>query len=111
MVDFDKISVAAAVPTGAKHGTVGGRVDRRAVRTGEIDPRVHRCTGMEGVGADTEAAGEFNVHLDRLVRGNGDHTVLQLVELLPAVEQGLEAGVADALERTADAIIRADARR
>ena len=49
--------------------------------------------------------------LDRLVRRNRDHAVLQLVELLPAVEQRLEAGVADALERTADAVVAADPRR
>ena len=58
MVDLDQIAVAAAVPAGAKHGAVGGRVDRRAVRAGEVDAGVHRGAAVERIGADAEAAGE-----------------------------------------------------
>ena len=52
-----------------------------------------------------------DVGLDRLVGRDGDHAVLQLVELLPAVEQRLEGRVAGALERAADAVGAADAGR
>ena len=111
MVDLDEIAVAAAVPAGAKHGAVGGRIDRRAVGAGEVDPGVHGGAGVERIGADAKAAGEIDVGLDRLVRRNRDHAVLQLIELLPAVEQRLEGRVAGAFERTADAARAADAGR
>src|SRR5206468_8581500 len=42
MIDLDQISVAAAVPAGVDHGSLGGRVNRGAVRACEID------AGMEG---------------------------------------------------------------
>ena len=54
---------------------------------------MHRGTGMERIGANAEAAGECDVGLDRLVGRNRDHAVLQLVELLPAVEQRLKVGL------------------
>ena len=73
-------------------------------------PGVHRGAAAERVGANAEAAGEGDVALDRLVGRNRDHAVLQLVELLPAVEQRLEGRVAGLLERAADAVIAADPR-
>ena len=101
VVDLDQIAVATVVPAGAEHGAVGGRVDRRAVGGGKIDSRVHCGAGVKRVGADAEGAAEFDVGFDRLVGWDRDHAVLQLVELLPAVEQGLEAGVANTLEGAA----------
>src|SRR3954447_18875284 len=59
--------------------------------------------GVERIGAHAKAAAESDRGLDRLVRRNCDHSVLKLVELLPAVEKLLEGGVAGALERPADA--------
>src|SRR5205085_8495560 len=96
-----EVAVATGVPARAKHGAVGGRVDRSAVRAGEVDARVHRGAGVERIGADAEAAGKFDIRLDRLVGRDRDHAVLQLIELLPAVEQRLECRVAGALERAA----------
>ena len=110
VVDLDEVAVAARIPARAKHGAVGGRIDRRPVGSGKVDAGVHCRAGMERIGADAEAAGEFDIRLDRLVGRNRDHAVLQLVELLPAVEQRLEGRVAGALERTADAAVAADAR-
>src|SRR4249919_2684425 len=111
MVDFDKVAVAAVVPTGAKHGAVSRRVNRRSVRTGKIDTRVHCSASVERIGAHTEAACELDVHLDRLVGGDRNHAILQLVELLPAVEERLERGIGGALEWAADAFVAADAGR
>src|SRR5205085_10479348 len=104
-----EVAVATGVPARAKHGAVGGRVDRSAVRAGEVDARVHRGAGVERIGADAEAAGKFDIRLDRLVGRNRDHAVLQLVELLPAVEQRLEGRIAGAFERAADSTVAADA--
>ena len=39
VVEFDHVAVAAAVPAGAEHGAVGGRIDRRAVGAGKVDSR------------------------------------------------------------------------
>ena len=58
VVDFDQVAVAAAVPAGAENGAVGGRIDRRADRAGEVDAGVHRGAGVERIGANAEAAGE-----------------------------------------------------
>src|SRR3954451_1872509 len=101
MVDLDQIAVAAVVPTLPKDGALGGRIDRRAISTGQIDSGVHRRPGVERVGADSEAAGEADVGPDRLVGRDRDHAVLQLIELLPAVEQRLEGGVSGAFARAA----------
>ena len=103
VVKLDEVAVAAAVPTRAQDGTIGGRVDRRAVFAGEVNSGMHGGAGAERIGAHTVAAGEDNAGLDRLFRGDGYYVVLKLVELLPALEQRLEGGIADALERTADA--------
>src|SRR6185295_18858038 len=111
VVDFNQIAVATRVPAGAKHGAIGSGVNRGPVRAGEIDAGVHCGAGMERVGADTESAGELDVHFHGLVRRDCDHAVLKLVELLPAVEQRLEGRVAGTLERSADATVAADARR
>ncbi len=108
MVDLDQIAVAARVPAGAEDGAVGGRIDRRAVLARKVDPRMHRRASAERIGADSEAAGELDIGLDRLLGGNRDHSVLQLVELLPAVEEGLEGRIAGRLERSADAVVAAD---
>src|SRR3569623_147993 len=101
MVELDHVAVAAAIPACAKHRAVSGRVYRRPIGSGQVDARVHGSTRMEGIGANAEAAGEADVGLDRLVGRNGDDAVLQLVELLPAVEQRLERRVAGAFERAA----------
>src|SRR6476620_888295 len=111
MIDLDEISISAVVPARPKNGAVGSRGDWRPVRTGEVDARVHGSAGAERVGTDAEAACELDIHLHRLVGRNGDDAVLKLVELLPAVEQRLEAGIANALERTADAGVAANAGR
>jgi len=45
---------------------------------------VHGGTGMERVGADAEAAREFDAGFDRLVRRNGDNAVLELTAIMPS---------------------------
>jgi hypothetical protein len=111
VVDLDHVAIAAAVPAGAGDGAVRGRIDRRSISTGKVDSRVEARAMLKRIGADAEATGEFDAGLDRLVRRNRDNAILQLVELLPAVEQRLEGGVAGALERTADTVRAAVAGR
>src|SRR3954467_13207133 len=65
---------------------------------------MHGGAGTERIGANSKAAGERRVSLDRLVGRNGDDAILQLVELLPAGEQRLEGRVAGAPDTTADAV-------
>src|SRR5213075_2363293 len=50
----------------------------------------------EWIGPNSERRHHRHAGLNRLVGGNRDHAVLQLVELLPAVEQRLERRVASA---------------
>src|SRR4029079_17726534 len=110
MVDFNEIAVTAVVPAGAEYRTVRGGVDRRAIGAGKVDARVHRGTCAERIRADAEATGEFDAGLDRLVRRNRDNAILQLVELLPAVEQVLEGRIRGRFERAANAARAADTR-
>src|SRR5580765_9075183 len=105
MIDFDQIAVAAAVPACTKHGAVGRRIDRRTISAGQIDARVHGGPVVERVGPESVSGHQDDVGPDRLIRGNGDHSVLQLVELLPAVEQSLEGRIAGALEWAALAAV------
>ena len=72
---------------------------------------MHGRAGTERIGPDAEAAGEGDTGLNRLVGRNCDDAVLELIELLPAREQGFERRVAGALERAADAVPAADAGR
>ena len=72
---------------------------------------MHRGAAAERVGAHAVTRGEVGA-AHRLGRGNGDGALLELVELGPAVEQGLEIGVGgadrlDRLERTAGAGLEA----
>src|SRR5688572_25034283 len=103
MVDLDEVAVAAAVVARVGDDSVGGRVNRRAGGTGEVDPGVHRGRAPERVGANAIAAGEC-AGLDWLVGRNRDRAVLKGVKLLPAREQLLEGrvGLADRLERATD---------
>src|SRR5437868_3394127 len=103
MVDFDQVAVAARIPARAEHGALGGGVDGRSIAARKVDAGMHGRTGTERIAADAEAAGKGHACLHRLVRRNGDHAVLQLVELLPAIEQSFETRISGALERTADA--------
>src|SRR4051812_45044391 len=101
VIDFDEVAVAAAVPACAEHRAVGSSVNGGAVRAGEIDAGVHCSAGVEWVGTDAEPASERNVHLHRLLGGNCNDAVLQLVELLPAVEELLEGCIACGFKRAA----------
>ena len=58
----------------------------------------------ERIGANAKAAGERSVGLHRLVRRDGDRAVLKLSSFFQLLNRVLEGGVADALERTADAL-------
>ena len=67
VVDFDEVAVAAAVPASAKHSSVCGCIDRRAVSTGKVDAGVHGSATLERIGTDAEAARELDVGPDWLV--------------------------------------------
>src|SRR4051812_41351507 len=108
MVDLDKIAVATAVPPSVNHGSVCRGINRRSVGTRKVDPRMKSSAGVERIGPGAEAAGELDVGLDRLVRRDGNDSVLKLIELLPAVEEVLEGGAGGRLEWTADAGSAAD---
>ena len=48
-VELDEVAVAPVVPSCAFDRTVGGRIDRRSMRTGEVDSGVHCCAAAEWV--------------------------------------------------------------
>ncbi|PAV93290.1 hypothetical protein WR25_26979 [Diploscapter pachys] len=55
VVDLDQIAVTA-LAAGVIDDAVGGGIDRRADRTGDVDARMHRRGAAERVGADAEVA-------------------------------------------------------
>src|SRR3546814_17267086 len=55
VVDLDQIAVAAGAPR-ALDDAVGGRIDRRADRAGNIDAGVHRRAAAAGIAAHPEGA-------------------------------------------------------
>src|SRR5207248_1659027 len=110
MINLDEIAVTAAVPAGMNHGSIGGRINGRAVGARKVDARVEGGAGVERIRPCAEPAGKLNVGLDRFVGRNGNDPVLELIELLPAVEQVLEGGACGRFEWTADAGRAADPR-
>src|SRR5207253_3327770 len=105
------IAVTAVIPPGMDYGAVGRRINRRAVGAGKVDAGVERGAGVERIGPGAEPTGEFDVGLDRLVGWDGNDSILELIELLPAVDQALEGGAGSGLKRTADTGGTANARR
>jgi hypothetical protein len=57
MVDLDEVAVAA-LAAGMADDAVGGRVDRRADRAGDVDAGMHRRGAAERIRTDAEAGGE-----------------------------------------------------
>jgi len=92
MIDFDEIAVAVS-PFGTVDDAVGGGVDRGSHGAGEIDACMHRGTATEGVGTDTETAGEVGQG-DRAGGRNCDDALFELIELLPRHEQRTKLGIA-----------------
>src|SRR5205085_8931209 len=100
----DEVAVTAAVPAGTENGAVGGRVNRSAIRTREVDARVHCRRAAERIGADAVAAGEGGC-LDRLVGRDRNGAGGKIVELLPAGEKLLERRISITVERAASAFL------
>ena len=84
--------LAAALPTGVCDDAVGGSVDRRADRAGNIDAGMHRRGAAKRIGANAEIAGERK-RVNRLDRRDRDHALLSRVKLLPGLEQRAELRV------------------
>ncbi len=93
VVDFDHAAIAAS-PSRGHHFAVRGRADGIAHWRAEIETGVHGRAAEEGIGADSETAGEFDFADHRLAIRHQRQRPVQTLDLgagdVDSVELALE---------------------